>query len=671
MLRFDDKVLDIPNVGPKYENLLKKLDITTIENLLYHFPFRYNDFSRTKNVDEVVVGDIVTINASLNSIKNIYTRSGKKLTKADISDNTGSLEAIWFNQHYLKRSLKPRNLYSFCGKIEDGGKKLTMISPEIEEGTHVHTGRLVPIYTETRGISSKWIRKRIYDILNHRVEIREFLPQEILIKNSFFDLEYALSMMHFPKNHDEAQKAKARFQFEELFLELLKVERKKSEWTKSTKGLKLKPMNKDIKDFIKNLPFKLTGDQKTAVEQIIKDMKRPQPMNRLVEGDVGTGKTVIAVVASYLCFLNGYKVLCMAPTEILANQHFFTFQRFLSHLKIKVAVLTGSTSNKAADAIRTADIVIGTHALLYEKTGFKGAALVIIDEQHRFGVEQRALLVKMNDDEFTPHLLSLTATPIPRTLALTLYGDLEISTLTETPHKKDITTWVVSENKRLKAFEWILGQKKQTFVVCPLIEESEYESMENVKSAKAEFDQLKNGIFKDVRTGLLHGKMKASEKDRVVKEFKEKNLDVLVSTPVIEVGVDIPEASIIVIESAERYGLASLHQLRGRVGRSDEKSYCLLFPSSGSRRAFSRLKYMETIDSGLKLSEIDMRLRGHGDIYGTQQHGFKEFKVADLSDLKMLEAAKSAAEDILPKLDMFPKLREKIDKIDAKFISNN
>lgn len=667
-------ISNVPKIGPKYKKLLEKLGIKTIRDLLYHFPFRYDDLSQTKPIAELVLNDVVTITATLDSVDNIFTRTRKKITKATFSDPTGKISAIWFNMHYIKKNLLEGERYSVSGRVGISGGKLGFVSPQVEKlgggtGSAVHSGRLVPIYPETYGVSSKWLRTRISELLGGLVELEEFLPEDVLKKNKFLTFEKALKAFHFPEDLKEAGEAKKRFAYEELFLSLLSVEQRKDAWNDDLKGHEMtrsKNIENKLSEFIKSLPFSLTPSQSGAVETIFTDMMAKHPMNRLVEGDTGVGKTIVAVISAYFAHLNGFKTLYMAPTEILAQQHFQTFKTYLEPLGVKVVLKTGTSK-----VIKDFDIVIGTHALIYIEEKIKNVGLIVIDEQQRFGVEQRTKLMDLGTKGKIPHLLTMTATPIPRTLALTLYGDLAISSIKVAENRyKNIKTWIIGEKKRTEAYEWVSTQNVPTFVVCPLIEASEHEMLENVRAAEVEFENLKNGPFKNLSVGLIHGRMKTKEKEKAVDDFKTGKLQVLVATPVIEVGIDIPDATIMMIESAERYGLASLHQLRGRVGRTGQEAYCMLFMSSYSKGGFERLKNLEKYDSGLKLAEIDMKIRGQGDLYGTAQHGFIEFKVADPTDFEVLEAAKIDAESYFIDLQKHPKLREKLQEVDTHFISS-
>jgi len=672
MYNIDSPVSVIPKIGPKYKELLTKLEIFTVKDLLYHFPFRYDDFSKVKVINELVEGEEVTIEGTLESLANIFTKNGKRLTKATISDFTGKLDIMWFNQHYLKTMLTKGETYYFSGRVDRFNNKLSLIAPSFElkneNSNNVNTGRLVPVYPETAGVSSKYLRTKINDLLSKETNLKEFIPQNILEKENMQSINWAIKQMHFPDSTFEASLAKDRFAFEELFLELLKVEDRKNKWDTKLQGIKMEVKKGIIEKFLKTLPFELTVEQLKSIEDIQQDINKDQPMNRLIEGDVGTGKTIIAIVAAYIVKLSGYKTLYMAPTEILAKQHYATFTRFLPNLNIKM--LTGSIKDKD---LETADIIIGTHALIFTKQEIENIGLIVIDEQHRFGVEQRGKLLDMGKNlKHSPHFLSMTATPIPRTLALTFYGDLDISILKEHPNKeRKIGTKVIPENKRTEMYEWIKEKNEQTFIVCPLIEESESIPLENVKAAESEFYSLKTGIFKGISVGLLHGRMKPKEKEEIITQFRNKEIQILVSTPVIEVGIDVPDASVIVIESAERYGLASLHQLRGRVGRGDKEGFCFLSMSNNSKTSYERLKNVERINNGLELAEIDMKTRGSGDIFGTMQHGTKKFKIASLSDLEILEKAKNWAKNTYPYMEQYPLLKEQLTIISTDFIKNN
>ncbi|MBI2195886.1 MAG: ATP-dependent DNA helicase RecG [Candidatus Levybacteria bacterium] len=667
-------IKDVERAFKMYSGRLEKLGIRTPWDFLLHVPSRYEDFSLISKISEVQSGEIVTINGEVLEIKNQYTRRWKTLQKAKVTDHSGEINILWFNQPYLVKNIKEGDKIALSGKVGSDKAGLTMIAPDFELLTDtepIHTGRLVPIYPQTRGISSKWIRRQVKKILDEiPPNFSDFLPSEIIANEKLLPLKNALLQIHFPKNLDEANKARERLSFDELFLLQLKSKTKREEWEEEVKGIpfEIKKFEKELPSFYKSLPFELTNSQKKAIEEILKDLEGYDPMNRLLQGDVGSGKTVVATVAMYMAFLNGYKSVLMAPTEILAQQHFGVISKFLSPFGINVELAT-SSNRKLSIVSGKWSILVGTHSVLFKKIEPEKLGLVIIDEQQRFGVEQRSIArLKGNN----PHFLTMTATPIPRTVALTIYGDLDLSYLSEMPHgRKIIKTWLVPEVKREGAYRWIEKEikfnKTQAFTICPFIEESE--TLISVKAATVEFEKLKKEAFKNLKLKLLHGRIKAKEKAKIMTDFKNKKFDILVATPLVEVGIDIPNATIIVIEAAERFGLSGLHQLRGRVGRSDMQSYCLLFTESQSTKANTRLKGMESLQSGAELAELDLKLRGPGDIYGTAQHGMPKLKVASFSDFSLIERASTQAEKILPKLSKFPALEKELNNINSEQIS--
>ncbi|MBT6401331.1 ATP-dependent DNA helicase RecG [candidate division WWE3 bacterium] len=672
MPKLTSDVETVPKIGPKYQKILEKLEISSIEDLIYHFPFRYDDLSVIKKISELRVNDVVTTQGTLESINNIYTRNKKRITKAIFSDGTDKIDVTWFNMHYLKRSMKVGALYNISGKVGSFNNKSSFIAPEVEESREdsVNTGRLVPVYSVTAGLSSKWLRARNNDVLGGLVPFTEFLPDNILEKHNLIGFEPALKAFHFPDNWDDVKKARDRFSFEEMFIELLKVEHRKAAWGDDLEGHKMdfKESDKEVGEFIAKLPFELSESQKSAYKDILKDLSSKHPMNRLLEGDVGSGKTIVAVIASYFAKLAGFKTLYMAPTEILAKQHLETFNEFFKDTDMNISLKTGSS--KVFD--EEADVIIGTHALIYLEDKIENVGLIVIDEQQRFGVEQRVKLMELGSQGSIPHLLTMTATPIPRTLALTLYGDLDISSIKAAKDRyKNIKTWIVSEKKRKEGFNWVAEQNVPVFVVCPLIEESEHEMLANVKAAEVEYERLVKGPFNKLKVGLLHGRMKPKDKEEVVRRFRDGEIQVLVSTPVIEVGIDIPDATVMIIESAERYGLASLHQLRGRIGRAGQEAYCMLFMTKYTKTGQARLKNLEKHDSGLKLAEIDMSIRGQGDLYGTRQHGFVQFRVADPADFELLDKAKKDAINYYPHLYMYKDLQERVRSVGNSLVGNN
>jgi ATP-dependent DNA helicase RecG len=662
-----------------YAKRLEKLNINTLEDFLYHIPFRYEDYSKISKIKNIKPLETVTIQGTVAKINQQFTKNFKKIQKITVSDGTGEIEVVWFNQPYLTKIIKVGDKISLSGKIDWFSRKLTMQSPEYETfniSNNIHTGRLVPVYPETKGVSSKWLRRQVYKILqNNKNNFTEYLPDEMLRINSLINFSHSISQIHFPDNFEAIQRSKKRLSFDEFFLLHLSSIQKKHDWTQNMQGSKYETykFNDTIKSFFKSLPFNLTNAQKQAIREIFADLKKEKPMNRLLQGDVGSGKTVVAASSIFLSFLNGFQSALMAPTEILANQHFSTISKLLSPFGVKVKLTTSSNRKTLSSELRAQsfsfDVIVGTHALLYDKINFENLGLVVIDEQQRFGVEQRSIIRNKGRN---PHLLTMTATPIPRTIALTLYGDLDLSALNEMPvGRKTVKTWMVPADKRFKAYEWIEKQlkntKSQAFIVCPFIEESE--TMQTVRAANKEFEELQKKIFKNLKLDLLHGKLKSKEKDSVLQNFKDKKTDILIATPVVEVGIDFPNATIIVIEASERFGLSQLHQLRGRVGRGDKQSYCLLFSDSQNPQTIQRLKALERHNTGSELAELDLKIRGSGDIYGTMQHGRKVFKIADFSDFDLIKRTKTEAEKIFPNLHKYPKLIEKLKSISTRQIS--
>lgn len=648
---------------------LEKLGISTFEDFLYHIPARYDDFSLISKINRVQPGEVVTIQGTVSSIENEITRNFKRLQKAEIADETGTIEVIWFNQPYLTKVIHAQDRIALSGKIDWFLRKLVMQSPDYEIITSspaIHTGRLVPVYPETKGITSKWLRRQTYNLINAN-QFEEYLPESTLSEHSLIKISDAIKQIHFPQTLEDAYQSKIRLSFDELFLLQLSAMERKLNWNKNliSNAFSIDKYKNKIDEFVSKLPFSLTNAQKRVIDEIFKDLAQEKPMNRLLEGDVGSGKTVVSAITMFLGHLNGFQSVLMAPTEILAQQHFATISKLLSPFKIKVGFATGNQKTKIKDF----DVMVGTHAVLEKGIAFDRLGLVVIDEQQRFGVEQRSLIRSKGKN---PHLLTMTATPIPRTIALTLYGDLDLSILDEMPHgRKQIKTWLVPPEKRTNAYAWIEKQiketKSQAFLVCPFIEESE--TMQTVKAASTEFEYLKNDVFKDLKLGLLHGKMKGKEKEEVLNKFRLGEIDILVATPVVEVGIDIPNATIIVIEASERFGLAQLHQLRGRVGRGDKQSYCLLFTEAKNPLTLERLKAMEKHNFGAELAELDLSLRGPGEIYGTMQHGRKMLKIASFSDFELIQKVRREAEKIFPKLNTFPKLLEKLKSVNVKKVS--
>jgi len=686
----------LKNAGRIYKlfsGRLEKLNIFTLNDFLWHLPFRYDDFSLISKINQVQAGEVVTIHGQVISIENVFTRKFRKIQKAIIADETGSIEVVWYNQPFLTKYIHVNDKISLSGKVDIFKNKFVITSPDYEilatensrNENQLHTGRLVPIYPETKGITSKWLRKQVNLILKEfGNEIIDTLPNSIITKYSYLSLTDALTQVHFPKKLDDVKQARERLAFDELFLLQLKSKKRRTEWDKNVKGY---PMSSNkyqekVSIFNKSIPFTLTETQEKAIKEILKDMSKEKPMNRLLQGDVGSGKTIVGIYALYISYLNGFQSVLMAPTEILAEQHYKTISQFLTPFNLKIDLVTrsqNSIKNQVAGSkklkhsidksLQDTDILIGTHAVLSEKIQFNKLGLVIVDEQQRFGVEQRSIIRLKGRN---PHFLTMTATPIPRTVALTAYGDLDISYLNELPKgRKRIKTWLVPEEKREASYDWIRKQINelgtQVFIICPFIEESE--NLLSVKAAKVEFERLKTNVFPDLRLEMLHGKLKAKEKDQILTSFKDKKSDILIATPVVEVGIDIPNATIILIEAAERFGLSQLHQLRGRVGRDDKQSYCLLFSDTKSTQTLTRLKAMERMHIGAELSELDLRLRGPGDIFGTTQSGIPKLKAASFSDFTIIKNSKLEAEQIFSALSDYPSLEKKLNEITTSIIS--
>lgn len=680
-IALDTPIESLPMIGESYAKRLFKLNISVVRDLLFHFPHRHEDLSTILPIDQLIPGQTATIRGTVIDIKNIFTKRGAKLQKATIVDETGQIDVTWFNQVYLVETLQKNPQIQLSGKFDLFNHRLSIASPEYEsvrpDSTPIHTGRLVPIYPETYGVSSKWLRSRIFPLIKHLPHIADPVPTDILSQENLIPISKAISQIHFPDNHQECEAAKKRLAFDEIFYLQLVSQIRKYAWQSKKIRTPLTLNSKSHQDFINILPFTLTQSQQTVINEIFSDLSQKKPMNRLLQGDVGSGKTVVAAAAMHAAHQNHLKSVMLAPTEILAEQHFQTIKTLLEPLRISCQLITGSTSKKVKQDLssNSANIIIGTHALLFSDLP-KNIGLLIVDEQHRFGVKQRSKLLELSQ---SPHLLSMTATPIPRTIALSIYGELDLSIIDEMPQgRKPVKTRVVPEAKRQGAYKWIREQmntkKIQTFVVCPLIDESTSEKLTQVKAVQAEYELLKSQTFSNFNVAMLHGRMKVKEKQATLDDFKAHKSNVLVSTPVIEVGIDIPNANIMLIEAAERFGLAQLHQLRGRVGRGDQTSYCLLFTSDQNSQDISRLKAMEDNHSGFKLAEIDLNLRGPGEMYGLRQHGFSSLKFASFSDQHLVKTTHHYAKTLIqsdPTLEAHPLLKQQIAAVTSESIEPN
>lgn len=668
----------------KHLDLLKELSLTTVGDLLTYFPRGYTDSSEFTQIMDMQLDETNTVLGTLKTLFNIRTRGGKTIQRAVFADETGSIEVMWFNQPFLTRMLPRNKEIILTGKLKLSAGKLVFQAPSYElvskSKEAVHAGRIVPVYHETEGISSKWLREKILPLIDQYAKyFEEYMPPEILKEEHLIDLPTAIKNIHFPENDDMLKKSRERISFDELFLLQLKVLQKKKLWQKIERdeGKKMNTQKELLRNYIKKLPFELTSAQKKVLNEILADLSQPFPMHRLLQGDVGSGKTIVAVIAALNAIKNGYQVVIMAPTEILAKQHYHSFLKLLKDHSLNIQFIAGSTTKSEKESIikqmktGTCDIVIGTHALIQEGIGFKNLGLAIIDEQHRFGVKQRATLKQIGN---SPHLLSLSATPIPRTLAITIYGDQDLSVIDEMPKgRQTIITRVVPEEKRQDAYRWIEDQVlkgHQVFIICPLINESE--TLE-LKSVINEYVYLSEHIFKRDTVGLLHGKMPQDEKDQIMADFKDNKINILVSTSVIEVGIDVPNATIMIIEGAERFGLSQLHQFRGRVGRGEHQSYCFLFTNKLSMEGMKRMKAMETHSSGFKLAEIDLELRGPGEIYGIRQSGIPDLKMASLTDSELIARARNQAEKLLKtdeNLEKHKSLLDKCNEIQEVFVQD-
>ncbi len=651
-MNLNDSVTRIPHVGPEYAKKLTKLGIYTVRDLLQHIPVRYTDLSHESSIAHLEVGTTATVKGQVVGIKNIFTKSRKTFQEGALSDGDYSVKVVWFNQPFLVKSLPTNSLVSVSGKVSLWKGKVALVSPQWERvqvtGETLHTGRIVPVYAETAGVSSKWLRAII-----KRVVSESTIADYTNVFNHL-DLDKAYQYIHFPTQMEEAQAARSRLAFDELLGHQIVSKLEKIKWRKFHKSPPIPLDNKTLERFTTSLPFTLTQSQTRSVNEVLADLTQKIPMNRLLEGDVGSGKTVVAASAAFMVYAAGYQTIVMAPTQILAEQHAITLKSILEPFGVRVALVTSGIKETI---IGRTDVVVGTHALLHHPELYREVGLVVIDEQHRFGVRQRALISELSEKRrLTPHILTMTATPIPRTIALTLYGELSLSTLDELPSGRiPIKTWVIPEAKREGAYAWIEKEvsthSSQVFVVCPLIDESEVATMKEVKAAKAEYEKLK-AIFTSLRVVLLHGKMKKQEKSDVLSDYKKGLYDILVTTPVVEVGIDIPNASIMMIEASERFGLAQLHQLRGRVGRGTLASYCLLMTTTkGAAKA--RLEAMTKTLSGRELAEFDLSLRGPGEIFGTKQSGITELKIANWQDTDLISAASESAQKVVENEEKF------------------
>ncbi len=713
-MQLSDKLEKVFRLDEAHKKALNKLGLFSIEDLLFYFPTRYSDISQIKNINELDTNDNATIYGKISNLKTKKSfKTNMPMGEATIEDLTGKIKITWFNQPYLAKIFKEGQSVMLTGKITDNKGTLCINNPILERIPHMpidkhdslfkkedgDVGFAYPVYPESKGVTSKWIISKIEKILGSKIldEIKDYLPEEILKKYSLPTLKTALIWIHKPKNLKDAEVAKKRFAFEEVFCIQLQRQHDKLEYRKN-KSFKINTEKKDIENFIQRFPFTPTPSQNKSIRDILEDMQKNYPMSRLLEGDVGSGKTAVAATASYAVVkqrpdnqnFGTLQVAYMAPTEILATQHFESFIKYFKHLPINIGLITSSGCRKFpskinpegyTDISRTQllkwvangeiSILIGTHSLIQKTVKFKDLGLVVIDEQHRFGTMQRKKLVRK--DNFAPHLLSMTATPIPRTLALTIYGDLDLSLLEEMPAgRKSIITEIITPDKREEVYEKIkkeLKEGRQMYVICPRIDESENNTLE-LKSVTAEAKRLKKDIFPEYEIDILHSKMSKSKKEEVMDDFYKGDVDILCATSVVEVGVNVPNATVIIIEGAERFGLAQLHQLRGRVIRGNHQAYCYVFADAKTEKTLNRLNALKNAKNGFELSELDLSLRGAGELLGMKQWGISDIGMEAIKNIKMVSAAREEAVKMItldPELSKYPLLKNKVQQKVSEF----
>lgn len=647
----------VKGIGDVREKLFNKLAIFNIRDLISYYPRDYEDRSYIKKINKLEDGEKCAFIGVIDSrVRERHIRRGLSIYEVDIRDDTGIITAIWYNQHFIKRIFRFGAKYIFYGTVS---KRLNNL--EIQNAIYETENKkdklmgIVPIYSSTEGLTQNVIRSSIKFALKLTDgKVEEVLPRWIKDKYNLSNIDYSISNIHFPKSNDDFIKARYRLVFEELFLLQLVLLSIKNTLSNNKEGIEFRKHKEEIEKFIKNIGFALTNAQNKVLDEIEKDMESPKVMNRLVQGDVGSGKTIVAIIALYKAVISGYQGALMVPTEILARQHFESIQQLFLKEGIKIDLLIGRQTTKEKKEILknieegNTDVVIGTHAIIQEDVKFFRLGLVITDEQHRFGVRQRAMFSKKGRN---PDIIVMTATPIPRTLALILYGDLDISIIDELPPgRKPVETYVVDNSMRDRINNFIrkkVLEGRQVYIVCPLIEESD--SIE-AKSAEKLAEKIKKNDFSDLNVGVIHGKMSGKNKDIIMESFLNKKIDILVSTTVIEVGVNVANAAVMIIENSERFGLSQLHQLRGRVGRSVHKSYCILYNEGKGKVAKQRMSVMEESGDGFVISQKDLEIRGPGEFFGTRQHGIPEFKIANLyNDINILKKAQCAALELIDK----------------------
>ena len=665
----DSPITTVRGISTSLATKFGKLGVKTVRDLLYFFPHRHLDYSQIKHISQLTEGDEQTIIANVWQAR--VTRLGyRQGTEAIVGDETGNMRVVWFNQPYLAKRLATNARIVLSGRVSLFKGRPVFESPEwefVEDKDLIHTGRLVPVYSLTQGLYPRQVRKLMKEVVDQWAwQVEDFLPVGLRERCDLLELPQAISQAHYPEDEMVKDRARVRLAFDELFILQLGVINRKHNWQEAQLDSAFTIDTALLDNFIEALPFRLTAAQQRVLKEMLSDMQRPQPMSRLLQGEVGSGKTVVATAALLMAVANGYQGAFMAPTEILAEQHFATLCQLLSGVgsqeeeapylrrfsgllsrPITLALLIGDITQSQKKELQQRimegdiDIAIGTHALIQKGVEFKQMGLAVVDEQHRFGVTQRSALRQKG---FRPHMLVMTATPIPRTLALTLYGDLDLSVIDELPPGRQVvkTKWLRPQ-QRESAHNFIRKQVSaghQAFIVCPLIEESEAIA---AQAAVVEYERLSREVFPDLRLGLLHGRLSGEEKDGVMQRFRARKLDILVSTPVVEVGIDIPNATVMLIESADRFGLSQLHQFRGRVGRGAEQSYCILLAENPSEVGRERLGVIENVQDGFVLAEEDLKMRGPGEFFGTRQSGLPDLRMAKLSDVKILELARNEA----------------------------
>lgn len=665
-MQLNSPVTSIPGVGDAYQKKLQNLNISTVRDLINHFPSRYIDYQNLTPIGKIKPDQNVCIKAQVESITSNRTKGRLTIQTALVKDSSGPIKITWFNQPYLTTTLKKGETYYFTGKTQTYRGRLTINSPQFEpeKKIQLHSQRLVPVYPQTEGVSSKWLRHKIHIVLNNeKIKLTDPLSSGTLEEYSLKPLDKSYHNIHFPKNKSAVDKSQDRLAFNDLLSIYLKSQLTKKQWKSHTS--RSVSIDKDKhQQLLDLLPFQLTQAQQDAIQQLFNNISNNYPTNTLLQGDVGSGKTIVALSAVLQTLLDGKQVIIMAPTQVLAQQHQETFSQILEPFGFKPKLVTGETDVKDPHSL-----LIGTHALLHrpETINNKKLGLIVIDEQHRFGVLQRSQYLE-NDP--IPHIITISATPIPRSLALSIYGHVQIAPLRQLPkERKPIKTWLVDQGKRDDALSWIKKEitetKQQAFVVCPLIEPSKAKGFKDVKAATTVYEELKNNYFSNLKLKLLHGKLSSEEKNKIINNFKKQKSDILVTTPVIEVGIDIKTATIIMIENAERFGLAQLHQLRGRVGRDDKQAYCILVSDDAEQK--ERLQHLTKTNDGFKLAKTDLKLRGSGELFGTSQAGHIDTQFNAFWDKTLNDNAKELAKTLLEQQKALSTLKQLNSQL-AKFL---